>query len=242
MVWIDELGGLLNGELHLFYGPFGSGKTLLLGELAVLTEGDVIWVDTESFSKHPRYLLKVFETWAKIHEKQTNHIHIYVMRTYSELHSFFGGRDEKQDVTTLKNAIGNKLKPKLLVIDSITRFYNKEINNAPPSDRPHVASRFGARLLLWMEYIAKLMENLDPFPIVATAWPSSTRLAEMLSKKTPSQIDQHALEREFTGGKTLGHLAKLTYRVVRQGTTITVTVTRGPYMGKTTTIQLPKVV
>ena len=82
--------------------------------------------------------------------------------------------------------------------------------------------------------------DIEPFPILGTAWMKSSRIAEALRKTKPSEVDSHLEDdREFLGGKVLAHSSKIIYRVIRIENAVTFTQIRGPHMGKIVKLTIP---
>ena len=245
--FIDEFGGLYPGELHLFYGPPASGKTfgcltIVLHYLNANPDKHALYLDTESLDLKCRLLKSMAEKFVKcfeLDESVLDRVIFYGFVSHGDLHAFLSGREKKESVKDVMK----KVDVGILVIDSLTRFYAKEMNNAPPQMRPQIASRFGAKLMVWLDTLGDLMKKPDigPFPILATAWMKSSRIAEALKKTSPSEVDSHLDdEREFLGGKVLAHSSKIIYRVIRQGNIVTFTQIRGPHMGKISRLTLPR--
>ena len=246
--FIDELGGLYPGELHLFYGPPAAGKTLgclviSLHFLDTYPDRHVIYVDTESLDPRCRLLWKTAEKFGKLLGLEVlDRLHFFGFTAQQDFHEFLGGRARGKEKKLTVKELAKSYDIGLLVLDSITRFYAKEINNAPPPQKPQIAMRFAGKLMVWMAELGEIMKKPDigPFPILATAWMKSSRVAQLLKKKTDAEeIDQHLDDtREFLGGKALAHSAKLIYRVLRNGDTISFTQIRGPNMGKTAKLKI----
>ena len=244
--FIDEFDGLYPGELHLFYGPPASGKTL--GCLTIVAyylnlnpDKYAIYLDTESLDPKCRLLKRTVEKLEKVYGlgDVLPRIHFQGFTSHGDLHAFLSGKkDAKPNIKDLvkKYDVG------ILVIDSLTRFYAKEMNNAPPSMRPSIAGRFGAKLMVWLDILGDLMgkPDIEPFPILGTAWMKSSRIAEALRKTKPSEVDSHLEDdREFLGGKVLAHSSKIIYRVIRIENAVTFTQIRGPHMGKIVKLTIP---
>ncbi len=247
--FIDDFDGLYPGELHLFYGPPASGKTMgcltiVIHYLALNPDKHAVYIDTESLDPKCRLLRKTAEKLVnafKLGDDILSKIHFFGFTSQGDLHAFMSGKKEaKPSIKDLvkEHDVG------VLAIDSLTRFYAKEINNAPPSMRPQIAGKFGARLMVWLDTLGDLMKkpDVEAFPILGTAWMKSSRIAEALKKTTASEADSMLDdEREFLGGKVLAHSSKIIYRVIRRGNVITFTQIRGPYMGKTAKLILSQI-
>jgi len=244
--FIDAFGGLVAGEVTLFYGPNGSGKsTGAMTIAAKLSEylGDerIIYVNTETGDPLCRFNKKFM---MKVSPSSIRKMIFLAPKTQDELHGFLGGRGAKTRearAKTLKDFLKEN-EIALLIIDSITAWYNIQVNNALPQQRPAIASRFAGKLGIWVRYLYRLMLNSKPFPVIFTAWMKSA-VGDALKKAeadVKEMITTNALK-EWTGPRALGYWSKIIYKVLPAGAMkCTYTQMRGEYEGKAVLCEISK--
>ena len=233
--FIDAFGGLMVGMPTLFYGPDGSGKTMAVLTIAsaISRNAHVVYVNTETGDPQNRAEKIMAERMGGNLENMT----FIAFASEADLHVFFGGREEgaKKKMTFKDVAEGHDVG--LLAIDSITRFYNAQVNNAPPEQRPSIASRFAGKLGIWVRYLQDYMFKTKPFPVIFTAWLRSG-VADVFKKKEKAEKDAAEMVsiealKEWTGPRAIGHWCKTIYKILPEGMGLcSFTQIRGEYMGK----------
>ncbi|MEM2257806.1 MAG: hypothetical protein QXU87_04060 [Candidatus Caldarchaeum sp.] len=246
--FIDQFEGLYPGVWHLFYGPDGSGKTLgcliiALSFLKTYPDKHVVYVVTESVSafnerKMCEKLVSRFGLPAGVLERV---VFVDGFTGTASLHDFFLGREKGRGLADL----AKRFNVGVLVVDSLTKFYSKEVGRAPQAFRE--AAIYGAKYFhVWYDHVGEVMKAVGAFPVMVTAWLASSRIAQALKKPSEQDVDKAFSDeegeegpREFVGGKHVAHLCKIRYRVMRKGFVMTYTQTRGPFMGKSVQVQVP---
>jgi hypothetical protein len=216
--FIDAFGGLLAGEPTLFYGPDGSGKTLatltIIARYSTIQNGRLVYVNTETGDPQNRYAKNMVARFGG----NPDRIEFYAFVEESKLHAFFGGRGEER-VETLKDVL-KRGEIGLVAIDSVSRFYNAQINNVPPQQRPQVASQYVGKLGVWIRFMQEIMfKQQKPFPIILTAWMRSGigKALQKDAEKDVVELMNPQQEKEWTGPKALGYWSKNIYRVEPAG-------------------------
>jgi hypothetical protein len=218
--FIDVFGGLLAGEPTLFYGPDGSGKTLstltIVARYSSIQNSRIIYVNTETGDPQNRYAKNTIARFGG----NLDRIDFYAFAEESKLHAFLGGRGEGgEKAETLKDVL-KKGEIGLVAIDSVSRFYNAQINNVPPQQRPQVASQYVGKLGVWIRFMQEIMfRQQKPFPIILTAWMRSG-VGKVLQKDVEKDVAELAnpqQEKEWTGPKAIGYWSKAIYRVEPAG-------------------------
>ena len=232
--FIDQFGGLVSGDITLFYGPNGSGKSTGAMTIAAkyseyLGDEKIVYVNTETGDPKCRANMKYMMRISPYSIKKTIFL---APKTQDELHGFLGGRG-KTKIKTLKDLMmENEIA--LLIIDSITAWYNIQVNNALPQQRPAIASRFSGKLGIWARHLYRLMLGSKPFPVIFTAWMKSA-VGDALKKAEKDVKEMISIEalKEWTGPRALGHWSKVIYKVLPAGfRRCTYTQMRGEYEGK----------
>lgn len=232
--FIDAFGGLLVGEPTLFYGPDGSGKTVsvltIMAQYSKMCDGKIVYINTETGDPQNRYAKSQVMKFGGDLSK----IEFYAFVEESKLHAFLGGRaDEKSE--SLRDVL-KKSEIGMVVIDSISRFYNAQVNNVPPQQRPMIASNFAGKLGVWTRYLQDCMFRSRPFPMLFTAWMRS-QVGQVLRKE---EVDRDVEEmnnpqqlKEWTGPKVIGSYSKVIFKVMPAGVRrIEFTQIRGEFMMK----------
>jgi hypothetical protein len=232
--FIDVFGGLLAGEPTLFYGPDGSGKTVsaltIMARYSEICDGKIVYVNTETGDPQNRYAKNQIAKFGG----DLGKMEFFAFVEESKLHAFLGGRgDEKSE--SLKDVL-KKGEISMVVIDSISRFYNTQVNNVPPQQRPMIASNFVGKLGVWVRFLQECMFKTKPFPILFTAWMRS-QVGQVLKKE---DVDRDIEEmsnpqqlKEWTGPKVIGSYAKVIFKVMPAGIKkIEFTQIRGEFMMK----------
>ncbi|MEM3449489.1 MAG: hypothetical protein QXP38_11565 [Nitrososphaerota archaeon] len=243
--FIDEFDGLYPGTWHLFYGPDGSGKTLgclviALSFLSQYPDRHALFIEAETPSAHgTRVMAGKLADRLGFKDSLSRLVFVDGFSSIAQLHDFFLDRNKEKSLSGLFK----KFDVGMFIIDSLTKFYAKELGRAIPKMRPVIASEYGAKYFhTWYDHLSEVMLMTEPFPVLATAWLKSNRIAQLLSKTTEKEADEMFSEeesdREFVGGKHIAHLCKVRYRVMRREFVIIYTQTRGPYMGKSVQFSL----
>jgi hypothetical protein len=212
--FIDAFGGLLAGEPTLFYGPDGSGKTLstltIIARYSNIQSGRIVYVNTETGDPQNRYAKNTIAKFGG----NLDRIDFYAFVEESKLHAFFGGRGEEKS-ETLRDVL-RRGEIGLVAIDSVSRFYNAQINNVPPQQRPQVASQYVGKLGVWIRFMQDIMfRQQKPFPIIFTAWMRSGvgKALQKDAEKDAAELTSPQQEKEWTGPKAIGYWSKAIYRV-----------------------------
>jgi len=242
--FIDAFGGLLAGEPTLFYGPDGSGKTIsvltIIARYSNICDGLIVYVNTETGDPQNRYARNVVKRFGGNLDK----IEFLAFVEESKLHAFLGGRSEEEkerERFTLKDVL-KRDEISLVAIDSVSRFYNSQVNNAPPPQRPGIAAKFAGKLGIWVRFMQDLMFRSRPFPVILTAWMRSG-IGDILrdaEKKKEKKVEEDVEEmlspqqlKEWTGPKALGYWSKTIYKIMPAGVgRIQFTQIRGEQMMK----------
>jgi hypothetical protein len=216
--FIDAFGGLLAGEPTLFYGPDGSGKTLstltVIARYSNIQSGRIVYVNTETGDPQNRYAKNMVARFGG----NLDRIDFYAFVEESKMHAFFGGRGEEK-VETLKDVL-KRGEIGLVAIDSVSRFYNAQINNVPPQQRPQVASQYVGKLGVWIRFMQDIMfRQQKPFPIILTAWMRSGvgKALQKDAERDAAELMNPQQEKEWTGPKAIGYWSKTIYRVEPAG-------------------------
>ena len=240
--FIDAFGGLVSGDITLFYGPNGSGKSTGAMTIAAkfsehLGDEKIVYVNTETGDPLCRFNKRFM---MKISPASVRKTIFYAPKTQNELHGFLGGR-EKVKTKTLKDILREN-EVALLIVDSVTAWYNIQVNNAPSQQRPAIASRFAGKLGIWVRHLYRLMLNSKPFPVIFTAWMKSA-VGDALKKAetdVKEMVSTDALK-EWTGPRALGYWSKVIYKVLPAGARrCTYTQMRGEHEGKQILCEISK--
>lgn len=239
--FIDLFGGLIAGEVTLFYGPHGAGKSMgamtIAARYASHADGKIVYVNTETGDPSCRFNKKFME---QVNPASIDKTVFFVPRSNAELNVFLGGRGEKDDKP--KTTLEKFMPVSLLVVDSVTRFYNVDVLNVPPPQKLQVAAAFAGRLGVWINYLQRLMvSSQQPFPVIFTAWMRSPSADKLAAKEKTEQEIAEMLDarKEWTGPRALGHYAKTIYRVLPAGPGICeYKQVRGEYEGKSIRLKI----
>ncbi|MEM4591749.1 MAG: hypothetical protein QW555_07975 [Nitrososphaerota archaeon] len=202
------------GEVTLFYGPPGSGKTLTTLRLCSEHKPSII-INTETGDPEARALKHTLKTLFG----EVDGVKILVARRQAELNNLLGGKSkEVGDVEGLRKIAEN---PALIAVDSITWHYAGEVKRAQPQYKAMIAQEFQGRVELWTRYLFQFN-----CPIIYTAQAKS-RVGVALQDQP-----QNGVELEFIGGNALGHIAKTWVKFQKIDDRIRLTITRGENMGE----------
>jgi len=235
--FIDEFGGLIAGEPTLFYGPDGSGKTIsvltIIARYSNICDGKIVYINTETGDPQNRYAKNQIMNFGG----KLENVEFFAFAEEGKLHSFLGGRgEEKAEKVSLKDVM-KKDDIAMVAIDSISRFYNVQVNNVPPQQRPSIASQFAGKLGVWTRFLQECMFKTKPFPVIYVAWMRSS-IGEVLAKKEKTEKDVEEMIspqqlKEWTGPKALGYWSKTIYKILPAGVgKIQFTQIRGEHMMK----------
>lgn len=237
--FIDMFGGLIAGEVTLFYGPHGAGKSVgamtIAASYSSNSEGRIVYVNTETGDPSCRFNKKFME---QVNPASVDKTVFFVPKSNAELNVFLGGKKDDKPKTTLE-----KFMPvSLLIVDSVTRFYNVDVLNVPPPQKLQVAAAFAGRLGVWINYLQRIMVSSQrPFPVIFTAWMRSPSADKLAAKEKTEQEIAEMLDarKEWTGPRALGHYAKTIYRVLPVGPGICeYKQVRGEYEGKSIRLKI----
>jgi hypothetical protein len=216
--FIDVFGGLLVGEPTLFYGTHGSGKTLssltIIARYSRIQKDRIVYICTETGDPRNNFARDKVAAYGG----NLDLVDFYAFVEESKLHSFLGGKSEGGEKGETLKDVMKKGDIGLVVVDSVTNFYNTQVDNVPPSQlrlKYSVASVFSGKLGVWVRYMQSLMfKQQKPFPIIFTAWLKSSAadaLLKALGKESVGSINPH--EKDWKGPTALGYRCKIRYRL-----------------------------
>jgi len=258
--FIDAFGGLVAGDITFFYGPDGSGKSTGVMTIAAklseyFSDERIVFINTETGDPKCRWNKRFMMKVSPASVRKTIFI---APRSQDELNIFLGGKSKKKEIgkgmpyRTLKDLMMEH-EVGLLVIDSITSWYNYQVTNAELPEMSRVAARFEGKVGMWSRYLFHLMLNSGkPFPVIYIGWmksPVGKILSDAEKKKKTQEDIQEMLSpeerlikrKEWKGPRALGHWCKVIYKVLPEKPGIcSYTQMRGEYMGKSVLCEISK--
>jgi len=226
---IDRLGGgLWPGEVTLFYGSFGSGKTItalaICVQLANSVNKKAVYINTETGERDCGLSKKLAQNFGNI-----SNVVFIAARTNDELNVLLGGRRKGKEDEIDKGLAKIVQDPCLVVVDSITWHYAGEVKRSPPQYKSQVTQEFQGRVEMWSRYLFQF-----GCPVIYIAQAKS-QIGKAISREAPSE----EVEAEWIGGNALGHISKEIYKFVNLGTKrFKIVKIRGENAGKEVIVEL----